>query len=127
MRECAMSLTLTVDHARRRVFTRATGDVTLEQVLAHIREEQNAAGLGYSEVIDARGFRPELTSADVRIIVDTLHQLSKQTSLGPTAVIVDSDVGFGMMRMLQILMEDVAALRPFRQESEATEWLNAMS
>jgi hypothetical protein len=122
-----MGLTLTVDHARRRVFTRATGDVTLEQVLAHIKEEQDAAGLAYPEVIDARGFRPELTSADVRIIVATLHQMSKQATLGPTAVIVDSDVAFGVMRMLQILIEDVAAVRPFRQESEATEWLDAMS
>jgi hypothetical protein len=122
-----MGLTLAVDHDRRRVFTKLTGDVTLERVLAHIKEERDAGGLAYGEVIDARGFRPELTSTDVRVIVATLQQLSKETTLGPTAVIVDSDVAFGMMRMLQILMEDVATLRPFRQEGDAMEWLTAMS
>ena len=56
----------------------------------------------------------------------TLREMSKQTPLGATAIIVDSDEAFGMMRMLQILTEDVAPLRPFRRESDATEWLNAL-
>ena len=122
-----MPLVMTVDHARHRVFTRATGSVTLPEVLAHIRDERLAKGLVYGELVDARGYRPEFTPDDVRTIVDALHQVAKRSPLGPTAVVVDSDVGFGMMRMLEILVEDVAAIRPFRHEDEARGWLDAAS
>jgi hypothetical protein len=122
-----MSLAFTVDPAQRRVFTKASGGVTLEEVLAHIRDERDVDGLPYSEIIDGRGARPELTATDVRVIVDALRQLSMRSALGPTAIIVDGDVGYGMMRMLEMLVDDVAVVRPFRQEREAIEWLNAVS
>ncbi len=41
----------------------------------------------------------------------------------PTAIIVDSDDGYGMLRMLEILVEDVCAVRPFRSREEAEKWL----
>jgi hypothetical protein len=44
-------------------------------------------------------------------------------ALGPTAVVVGDDAAFGMMRMFQMLLEDVALLRPFRVLADAEDWL----
>jgi len=50
--------------------------------------------------------------------------LAERTRLGPTAVIVDSDFAFGMTRMIEVLVEDVALVKPFRDKLEAELWLN---
>jgi hypothetical protein len=55
----------------------------------------------------------------------SLHRLGNQSRLGPTAIIVDSDVECGMVRMAEMLVEDVCAVRPFRRTEEAQEWLTA--
>jgi hypothetical protein len=64
-----------------------------------------------------------VTPAEVRDVVDHLRQLSLDETLGPTAVVVSSDVAFGMLRMLEILIEDVVVIRPFREYDDAVKWL----
>jgi hypothetical protein len=47
-------------------------------------------------------------------------------ALGPTRqapAIAISHVSYGTMRMLEVLVEDVCAVRPFRRRGEAEEWL----
>jgi hypothetical protein len=61
-----------------------------------------------------------LSSADV-------GRLAEGSVLGPTAIIVETDVGHGMLRMLELLVEDVCAVRPFRREPEAEKWLGEFS
>lgn len=101
--------------------------ITLEDVLAHLEEERLAIGLSYSELIDARGYVPAFSSAQVRTIVAVLRRLAENSRLGPTAVIVDTDMGYGMLRMLEMLVEDVCAVRPFRRQEEAEQWLVAVN
>jgi hypothetical protein len=122
----AMPVTMTLDHAHRRVVVRAEGPITLADIHAHIEDERLASGLPYEELIDARGYHPAFSSADVREIVADLRHLAEHGSLGPTAVVADSDVGYGMLRMLEMLVEDVCAIRPFRGLEEAERWLSEM-
>lgn len=118
-----MGITMTVDHARRCVRARAEGPIAVDDIRAHLEEERLAAGLPYGEVIDARGCRPTIAPKDVRTIVAILQRLGQTSQLGPTAVIVDTEVGYGMLRMLGILMEDVCAIQPFHLKEEAEQWL----
>lgn len=118
-----MTVTLAVDHVRRLLFVRAEGFITLADIQAHLVEERFVGGLPYRELIDARGYRPAFSADDVREIVALLRRLGKDSRLGPTAIVVDTDDGFGMIRMLEILVEDVCAVRPFRRQDEAEEWL----
>lgn len=118
-----MGITMTVDHARRCVLVRAAGTIALDDIRAHLEEERLAAGLPYGELIDGRGCRPSVSPEDVRAIVDTLRRLGRGSRLGPTAVIVDSDVEYGMLRMLGLLMDGVCAIQPFRRQEEADQWL----
>jgi hypothetical protein len=47
------------------------------------------------------------------------------STLGPTAVLVSDDVAFGVIRMLEVLVEDICEVRSFRDEQEARAWLAA--
>ena len=70
---------------------------------------------------------PFSAPADVRRIVELLRSLSRESKLGRTAILVSTDYAYGLMRMLETLVEDVCQLRVFREEQEARAWLNAMS
>ena len=121
-----MPITATYDHVHRRVVARAQGPVTLEEIRDHLEEERQEPGLGYAELIDARGAIPAFTPADVRVLVALLRWLGERTRLGPTAVLVEDDFQFGMVRMVEILVEDVCAIKPFRDKLDAERWLKQL-
>jgi hypothetical protein len=118
-----MSITATYDHVHRRVLARAEGPVTVEQIRDHLEDERQEPGLAYSELIDARAAVPELAAADIRVLVALLRWLGERTNLGPTAVLVDTEFQFGITRMVEMLVEDVCQVKPFRSESDARRWL----
>ena len=118
-----VGITERVDHAGRMVFSRAEGPISVPEILAHLERERAGGGLPYAELIDARGYYPNFTGADVRLIVLRLREAAQRTRLGPTAVLVDTDVGYGMVRVVEMLVEDVAAVRVFRELEPAVAWL----
>ena len=122
-----MAITATYDHRARRITARATGLVTIEEIRDHLEEERQEPGLAYSELVDARGAIPDFVPADARVIVALLRWLGERTKLGPTAVVVDTDFAFGITRMVEMLVEDVCVVKPFRNEREAERWLDAVS
>ncbi len=119
-----MSYTTTVDHAQRRVFVTADGPITLDDIRKHLEAERIEVGLSYTELIDARDYIPAFSPEEVRTIVEILRRMGKESKLGPTAVIVDTDFGFGMLRLLEFLVADVCEVRPFRKREEAEKWLS---
>lgn len=122
-----MTIIAKFDHQTRHVYARAEGRITLEEIRDHLEEEREEPGLGFSELIDARGSIPDFSPADVRVLVAWLRWLGERTRLGPTAVVVDSDLEFGMARMVEILVEDVCQVKPFRRMEEAERWLTEVS
>jgi hypothetical protein len=121
-----MSVQLRVDHASKTVVAKAEGPVTSEEVRKHLLEERHYGGLPYAEIIDARTFRPAFSSEEVREIVGLLRSFGQSSKLGPTAVVVGSPIAYGMMRMLEILAEDVCAIRPFWTMEEAEAWIEQL-
>jgi hypothetical protein len=101
----------------------AEGPVTLEQIRDHLEEERQEPGLGYSELIDARASDPDLSPADVRVLVALLRWLGERTRLGPTAVLVSTDFQYGITRMVEMMVEDVCLIKPFRTGADAERWL----
>ncbi len=122
-----MTIIAKFDHQARHVYARAEGRITLEEIRDHLEEEREEPGLAFSELIDARGSVPAFAPADVRVLVAWLRWLGERTRLGPTAVVVDSDLEFGMVRMIEILVEDVCQVKPFRSMEEAERWLTEVS
>jgi len=113
-----------VDTERNEVTTIAEGTVTLDEVRAHLRREKSDSALPYRELIDARNAVVRLSCSELQQIVELLRSLARNRRLGPTAVVVSSDVAYGILTMFQILVEDVCVIQPFRDLAAATLWLN---
>lgn len=114
----------TVDAQRNEVTTTAEGTVTIAEVRAHLNREKSDFALPYRELIDARRAIVRLSSSELQEIVGVLRSLARSHRLGRTAVVVSTDVAYGIMRMFQILVEDVCEVQPFRDLTTATLWLN---
>ena len=112
-----------VDVKLRLVTTVAEGVVSVADVREHLSSEQRDSALPFRELIDARHAWIDFSPADVRDIVNLLRTLSLQNFLGPTAVVVSSPIAFGVMRMLETLVEDVCVVRPFRDFAQAENWV----
>ena len=120
-----MPIQTVVDHETKEVKTMATGPIVMGDIQDHLAQERKEGGLAYRELVDASRAEPLMSTTDARATVELLKTLAKQGMLGPTAVIVPSEVGYGLVRMVQILLDGVAEVRPFRkaQATEAREWL----
>jgi len=92
-------------------------------------EERNIGGLAYKEFVDARdaGLVFAANPAEIRQIVALVRNLCRQEKFGPTAVLVSTDFAFGILRAMEMLLEDVADIRPFRDEKVARSWLASIS
>jgi hypothetical protein len=112
-----------VDHERKLVTALAVGPIGYADIERHLRQERQWKGLSYPEFMDARGAGLNLAPVDVRHIVELLRRLGHEAKLGPTAVLVDNDFAFGVLRMLDSLVEDCCRIHPFRDEAEAFAWL----
>lgn len=118
-----MPIFVDVDHGRKQVNSLAVGPVSYEDVKNHLLMERYFNGLRYRELIDARGAGISLSPPELRHVVELLRDLGQSSKLGPTAVLVDNDVAFGAMRMLEELTKDLTEIEPFRTEEEARRWL----
>jgi hypothetical protein len=118
-----MGTTMAMDPARDWLLVTMTGPITYDAIVAHIQEERGRRDLSYREFIDATEATADFSPSQARAIVSMLRELGKSEALGPTAVLVGSDYTFGMLRMLEILLEGVQSLRPFRSRREAEAWL----
>jgi hypothetical protein len=118
-----MSITFRVDHERREIYAVAEGRITLTDIRHHLEEERHAGALGYRELIDGSKAVVAFSAQDVRATMELLRELGRHGELGPTAVVVADELGFGMLRMLQMLVADVCVIRPFRSLPAAEAWL----
>jgi hypothetical protein len=111
------------DRDRNAMLTTAEGPITLADICKHIEEERVQNGLGCAELIDARSASPAVSPEDVRTLVALLRKWSGLYKLGPTAVVVSTEVAYGMLRMLDILVEEFCVIQPFQDMEMARRWL----
>lgn len=123
-----MPISFSVDHSNQRIHAEAVGAITRGEVEQHLSEERRAAGIPYRELIDATRATAAFDAADVRSFVDTARVIVRETDFGPTAVIVADDMTYGMLRMIEALLEGVCDVRPFRaaERNAAEQWLRTM-
>jgi len=114
-----------IDHDCHEIDAVALGPVDYIDIEKHLVEERNIGGISYKEFIDARDANLvfALNPAEIRQIVALVRSLCQQSKFGPTAALVSTDFAFGIMRAMEMLLEDVADVRPFRDEKLARSWL----
>lgn len=114
------------DHERRWVETTIEGPVTFADFESHWHRELAAQGESYPELIDGQRAEVAFDAHDVRRMVEVLRLAAASRPLGPTAILVHTDVGFGMVRMLSLLVEPFCAVQPFRDRDSAERWLKEL-
>jgi len=122
-----MPITITVDEPRRRVHGRADGIVTHADVVDYLAERRARGLLEHAALVDLNGAETNLTADQIRDLTDLRRRLRRSHTLGPTAVVAQNDLLYGMMRMYQILMEDADQFLVARDEGEAERWLEAIA
>ncbi len=77
------------------------------------------------EMIDATAATTNLTAEEVRKIVGRVHEMMRSGPFGPTAIVTNNDVVFGMARMFAILCElqQGPPVGVFRTLDEGRDWL----
>ena len=112
-----------IDPTRRIATVTASGPITRVDIEAHLTHEHTRGLIVYRELIEARSARPDVSTDDIRQIVDELRGYAADGLVGATAVVVATDYAYGIMRMVQALAEEVCAIHPFRDMPEAAAWL----
>jgi hypothetical protein len=121
-----MPITYVIDRLHQRMLTHASGLITFQDVDDHLDQEERDRGLHLPELVDARGARTDLTSAQVRALVQRGIRLQRTIPLGPTAIVANDDTLFGMARMYSILGEhDGITVDVFRDVDSASRWLES--
>lgn len=120
-----MPFDCSIDHDCRSIEAIVSGPIGLEEIRTHLFAERLEGGLSYWELIDARAAVPTISPAQIREIVSLLTAFGRESALGPTAVVVSNDFAFGMLRMLEIMLEDVCVVKPFRDYDAAVQWLRS--
>jgi hypothetical protein len=119
-----MPITFVVDHVLQRMVSHANGVVTYVELEEHLNSEERERALGLPELIDASGATTDVTVGEVKKLVQRAARTAQQLPLGPTAIVVQDPMAFGMARMYSILMERVGApVAVFRERVSATSWL----
>ena len=112
-----------LDARRNWMPTAFTGSLTVGEIRAHLEQESRDGLTGRAELIDITAAQVALTPAEVREIIEVMRDYGSRLPLGPAAILVKDDFSYGMARMLEMLIEDVCEVRPFRTLAEAEKWL----
>jgi hypothetical protein len=119
-----MPISFVQDDARRTVHTTVTGAVQVADIIGHFDAACRGQTLGYTELIDARGAtKPYLTAADIWRAATLVRNTGIQHRFGRRAVVVDTDVTYGLTRMFATLLADCFPLEVFRDRNAAEDWL----
>jgi hypothetical protein len=120
-----VTITYAFDPPPNLIRTTVTGESTLAEILSHLRRVSLEPWFPSPALVDARtASAAALPNRDIRAIIDELRALGPRLDGAPIAVLVRSEVSYGLVRMLEILLEGEVTIRPFRHQDEAINWLS---
>lgn len=125
-----MPVTYRIDGRANLIRTVGSGDVTPDEVHAHFTELAHAwPPLTKLDVLlDLSGCTSIPDLSQLRDVVSLIKILGGDGRFGTCAVVASRELLYGVMRVFEFLAdESFAAIRVFRNEAEAVEWLRERS
>ncbi len=110
-----------IDKSLGLVFTTAQGVLTGQDILMHLKSlrENPDFDPSYDQLVDFRDVTEIPISAGKMKAISTHHVFN-----GRGAVVAEKDIGFGMMRMYEVLSKfEPDQFKVFRNMAEARRWL----
>jgi len=123
-----MPIPFEIDGARHRIHTRCVGNVTLPEVVAHLRSlaDDPALPRPLDVLLDFRELASFPESGQVQSIALEIRQLLAKVEWRHCAVVAATDLAFGIGRMFEMLTEpSFRATMVLRRLDEAQRWLDA--
>jgi hypothetical protein len=117
-----------IDRSRKLIKTRCTGNLTLEEVLGHFRALAHDPNCPeeLDVFLDLTGWTSKATGQELHEVTDEMGRLSGRVRFGACAVVVSSDVIFGVARMfVSYAGSHFRDAQVFRSAATAEEWLAA--
>jgi len=124
-----MPVTFTADHATRRILAVATGTLSLDEYLAHVRARAASGVLAYEQVLVMRAATFGFGTAALEPILDAIRAGRNEPPQGNTAIVAVDDATYWLARQFCSCAELLGyRAERFRSVTEAEEWLrNARS
>lgn len=125
-----MPISYHIDPALGVAFKRVTGRLTPEELLAHLHDftADSAFRPGLHAFVDCRETDVGSSSDDVRRMASDVRANGRELGTGRCAILVASDVQFGMVRVFEAFVGDTSMeFRTFRAVDEARQWLEQVT
>jgi hypothetical protein len=111
------------DYAQHIAYITGSGRVGFEDCLGLIRGQQADVGRRLHELNDYRGIELALEAHQVEDLAAMNRELYSGMQNIRFAVVVDSDLGFGMARMFEVYLHESVEFRVFREYEAALAWV----
>jgi len=119
-----MPITARVEHTSGRLYSRAMGVLSYEDLRYHLTETRALTARGYPELFDASGAEAEMSIAQIQSLSTMSGEMFRRGELGPTAIVVTGRMLFGMTRMYEKLNTDsMSPVHIFLEVPPAETWL----
>ena len=125
-----MEVVRSIDTEKQIVHTTITGKITIAGIRAEMTKLPTLPGFNpdMPGLIDLRQATVALTGDDIRQIADAIKAHPKTYSGARRALLVNSDLMFGLYRMFATFASDSEAeYRIFRDEKQAHDWLEQLA
>jgi hypothetical protein len=109
-----------------RIYSRATGDLTFEDLFFHMREEAGSDVASYPEIFDCRAATINLSASHIRMLAEHRKAIAASQPPAPVAFVGSKDVFLGMIRMFGTLTGDLRPISIFSTVLEAESWLDSL-
>lgn len=123
-----MSIAHYVDKVRGILFVSRSGTIDThdENRAFHERSDNPLIVPGIPVIVDCTGMDPPDTTEVVQYIARHSMHIARRLNCGPLAIVVSSDVEYGMARMYQSLTEPGHTnTKIFRSIQEAIDWIES--
>ncbi len=123
-----MPITHRVDPDTRILFVTRSGSIDSQDEVKARRERQTDPLVvpGIRVVVDCREVNPCDSPEAVRNLADQITTLAEKLRCGPVAIVVATDIQYGMARMYQALTDlSHPDTTVFHDYGEAVEWIHA--
>ena len=125
-----MEVVRSIDPEKQIAYTTITGKITLAEIRAEMAKLPTLPGFNplLPGLIDLRQATVALTGDDIRQIADAIKARPDTFKGTRRALLVNSDLMFGLYRMFATFASDSEAeYRIFREEKQAHEWLEKLA
>jgi hypothetical protein len=122
-----MTIHYEVDHERRRVYSHCQDVVTFEDFRAHMNAEEGSPAASYGEIFDCSDAVTDLTREQIHLLAEERRAVAERREPAPVAVVAADDNLFEMLKIYDVLTEQIRPMQLFSHAEAAERWLDEVT